>query len=72
MKAEESTKVGQSEKCLYLPGMTRLKRGGCFDEVTINGCLGDDTKASPEIGKAMVETAPDRLVPYLKKRMAQY
>lgn len=46
-----------------------IKRGSFFDEVTINGCLGDATKASAEIGKEVVETALDRLVPYLKKRI---
>ncbi len=46
-----------------------VKSGHFFDEITLNGALGDATKASPEIGKAMVETALDRLVPYLRKRM---
>ncbi|MGI6632333.1 MAG: creatininase family protein [Bacillota bacterium] len=48
-----------------------VKRGSYFDDVTINGCLGDARKATPEIGKEMVEAALERLVPYLKKRMAR-
>lgn len=46
-----------------------VKRGSFFDEITQNGALGDATKASPEIGRAMVETALERLVPYLKRAM---
>lgn len=40
-----------------------------FDETTENGCLGDATKASPELGKALVETGLDRAAAYLRAFM---
>ncbi|MDP2871225.1 MAG: creatininase family protein [Bacillota bacterium] len=40
-----------------------------FDEVTINGALGDATLATAEIGRDMVETALDRYAEYLKDFM---
>ena len=40
-----------------------------FDETTENGCLGDARKASPEIGKEMVETGLDRAAAYLRAFM---
>lgn len=50
----------------------RRKLGGAiaqearyFHEVTANGCLGDATFASEEIGKELVETALDRYAQYL-------
>jgi creatinine amidohydrolase len=40
-----------------------------FDEGTENGCLGDATKATPEIGKAMVEAGLDRFTEFLRNFM---
>lgn len=40
-----------------------------FDETTENGCLGDARKASPEIGKEMVEVGLDRAAAYLREFM---
>lgn len=40
-----------------------------FDETTANGCLGDARKASPEIGKEMVEVGLERTVAYLREFM---
>ncbi len=40
-----------------------------FDEVTENGALGDATKASAEWGKKAVETALERILPYMKEFM---
>jgi len=38
-----------------------------FDEITVNGALGDATHASVEIGREMVETALDRYAAYLQE-----
>lgn len=40
-----------------------------FSENTENGCLGDATKATAEIGKAFVESGLDRTVEYLRDFM---
>lgn len=40
-----------------------------FDEITVNGALGDATHASVEIGREMVETALDRYAAYLQEFM---
>ncbi|MEX0974194.1 MAG: creatininase family protein [Bacillota bacterium] len=40
-----------------------------FDESTENGALGDATKATPEIGKALVEAGLDRIAAYLRDFM---
>lgn len=40
-----------------------------FDEITVNGALGDATHASREIGREMVETALDRYAAYLQEFM---
>jgi creatinine amidohydrolase len=40
-----------------------------FDEGTENGALGDATKATVEIGQALVETGLDRLADYLRNFM---
>jgi len=56
----------------YVEGLKNgvpVKVGQFFDEVTLNGALGDATKASPEIGKAIVEAALEKLVPYLERKM---
>jgi len=38
-----------------------------YDEMTRNGCIGDATKASEEIGKEIVETALERLTKAVKE-----
>ena len=40
-----------------------------FDEVTENGALGDATKASADWGKKAVETALERILPYMREFM---
>jgi creatinine amidohydrolase len=40
-----------------------------FDEETENGALGDATKATPEIGKLLVEAGLDRITDYLRDFM---
>ncbi len=46
-----------------------VAEGRFFDEGTENGALGDATKATPEIGKALVETGLDRIAEYLRDFM---
>ncbi len=40
-----------------------------FDEITVNGALGDARLATVEIGKELVETGLDRYAEYLKEFM---
>jgi len=42
-----------------------------FDEITVNGALGDATQASAEIGRELVATALDRYAEYLKDFMSR-
>lgn len=46
-----------------------IREAKFFDEVTENGALGDATKASVDWGKKAVETALERVVPYMKEFM---
>lgn len=45
------------------------REGQFFDEITANGALGDATKATPEIGRELVETGLDRVADFLRDFM---
>jgi creatinine amidohydrolase len=62
------------EKADYQEGKWKKLRPGnpiqgfyYYEEMTLNGCIGDATKASEEIGKEIVETALERLTKALKE-----
>lgn len=58
------------QKALEGPGRELgIHEANFFDEITENGALGDATKSSVDWGKKAVETALDRVLPYMKEFM---
>lgn len=50
-----------------MPATPAITEARPFDELTINGALGDATRSSEEFGRAMIEAAVERLAEYLKE-----
>ncbi|PZE19846.1 creatininase family protein [Paenibacillus xerothermodurans] len=74
--APQLVRTEKLEKADYQEGRWQHLRPGnplqgfyYYDEMTRNGCIGDATKASADIGREIVETALDRLATSIKEVM---